>query len=663
MEENLEKNITADERELFELLKGITSVVAPNVTLRVAGGWVRDKLLGKESNDIDIMVDNMSGEKIARLITDFMGLEGPHVIEANPDASKHLETAGANIPISNGTVFDLDFAMARQEVYHDDSRIPDIKPATAEEDAFRRDLTINSLFYNVTTGQLEDFTGQGLADLQTMTIRTPEAPLKTFQDDPLRIFRTIRFVSRYNGTIDPETYSAMMDPSLREAIQTKVKKERVQEELSKTLKGPNPTMALKLLKETGILRDILEEATKGSQYEGRLAPFDMDQNNPHHELTVWDHTMKVVENVLDFYPEADPERRLIMVLTALMHDFGKLAIDLHVEKDDRTSYHGHEDASEEISNMILKYLRFNNKMSAEVSKLVGQHMRVHQLERNTGASSKALRKFLRRMGEMSLNWVDVMNHTIADAYSKGEGDVPAEVIEKYQAMQQELETALMSMTLMNDTNKVAPILNGREIMDILGVSPGPIVGQVGDFLKDIVDDNPALTKEEAAERVKSQFGSEQPPSDQMREASSCPKHLLSSSLEKIKALIKHKNAVQAMSIVRELKGDFEEDEDVIEEIAKATFDILLLDQSQKDVDVLKPVFESSEKNFFNTKICIPVLGILLLIKTGTKDEVIEEIFERMVNMDREGLFEMLSKLPKSCYRSKLADKLIKRYKS
>jgi tRNA nucleotidyltransferase (CCA-adding enzyme) len=355
---DITNNLTPDEKELFDSLRSIVQEVAPGSSLRVAGGWVRDKIMGKLSDDIDFMVDNMSGEKMARLITEKMGLQGPHVIEANPDASKHLETAGVKIPISNGTEFDLDFAMARQEVYNDESRIPEIKPASPQEDAMRRDLTINSLFYNIMNGELEDFTGKGIDDLSSMTIRTPEDPLKTFQDDPLRIFRTIRFASRYNGNIDEETLAAMNDPSLRASILQKVKKERIQEELHKTLKGPNPLVAVNLLKSTGILEDIIGEAIKGSEFEGKMAPFDMDQNNPHHELTVWDHTVKVVENILMYYPDTDPEKRAIMILTALMHDLGKLYYEIHEDKGDKTSYSGHEKASGDISKLILKYLKF-----------------------------------------------------------------------------------------------------------------------------------------------------------------------------------------------------------------------------------------------------------------------------------------------------------------
>ena len=205
---NISSSLTNDEREVFTILNNVVNKSTSSTTVRAVGGWVRDKVLGIPSDDIDIMVDNMSGEKFARLVTKYLDIKDPHVIVENPEKSKHVETSKTYIPLSSGKTQEIDFARARSEVYPPGSRIPDIQPATAPEDAMRRDLTINSLFYNINTGEIEDFTGKGIKDLVTMTIRTPENPAKTFSDDPLRIFRTIRFAAKYDGQIDPETYAA-----------------------------------------------------------------------------------------------------------------------------------------------------------------------------------------------------------------------------------------------------------------------------------------------------------------------------------------------------------------------------------------------------------------------------------------------------------------------
>jgi len=160
--------------------------------------------LGKESNDIDIALDNMHGEEFAKLIKETIpGCKGFGVIKKNSEKSKHLETATIQI---HGQWIDL--VNLRSEKYTEDSRVPIIDIGTPEEDAYRRDLTINALFYNINEDKLEDFTKQGISDLQNGIIRTPLEPLKTFTDDPLRVLRTVRFAVRFGFKILPEIIMA-----------------------------------------------------------------------------------------------------------------------------------------------------------------------------------------------------------------------------------------------------------------------------------------------------------------------------------------------------------------------------------------------------------------------------------------------------------------------
>ena len=660
----MDRNITltSDEQELFNLLNKVVSKVAPGTTLRVAGGWVRDKLLGKMSDDIDFMIDNMSGEKIARLIAQELGIAGPHVVKANPDASKHLETAGMKVTISNGTEFDLDFAIARQEIAREDSRIPDILPATPKEDAFRRDLTINSLFYNISNGNIEDFTGLGFKDLENKTIRTPEAPFKTFKDDPLRIFRTIRFVARYNGEVDPQTLIAMKDPRLQAEIQRKLSKERIEVELSKILKGPNPVLALRLLKDTGILGSIMEEATKGTEFEGQLAPFDMDQNSPHHELSVWDHTIKVVENILDFYPESGPEKRSIMILTALMHDMGKLYYKIHEDKGDKTSYSGHEDASGKLAKLILEYLKFNNHKVEQVSKLAHYHMRIHQMDRDKNLTDdnkrfRWMRKFIRKMLEDNVDAMDIMHCSMADSYSKSTGPVSDDIVEKYNIIKSQLQQTLEESNVDKNTGKFTPILNGREIMTILNIPPGRMIGTVSERVKELMDENPNISKDEAANAIKEEFLPQLTVPERIRQASSCPKHLLFQKVDAILEAIDDDNSDKALTLIIDLKEENEDDDSVCEKVADCMFKTILLDKSKKNLDILTYIFNRAEKNFFNVDLCVPVLGILLLLNTGTKNDVIELIGERMGNMAPDDLNAMLDQLPEDAHHTKIIKRL------
>ncbi|KAK9804964.1 hypothetical protein WJX73_004680 [Symbiochloris irregularis] len=181
--------------------------------LRCAGGWVRDKLLGKESHDIDIALNNMMGEDFAAHVNEHLTSRSEDlgkiaVFKRNPEQSKHLQTARMKV----GSL-ELDLVNLRSETYTD-SRIPTQAFGTPEEDALRRDFTINSLFYNITTNEVEDWTGRGQEDLQSGLIRTPLPASETFMDDPLRVLRAVRFAARFGFTLDEELQAAAASPQL-----------------------------------------------------------------------------------------------------------------------------------------------------------------------------------------------------------------------------------------------------------------------------------------------------------------------------------------------------------------------------------------------------------------------------------------------------------------
>lgn len=155
------------------------------------------------------------------------------VIETNPEQSKHLETARVKI---HGLQIDL--VNLRSETYSQTSRVPQMEFGSPSEDAHRRDLTINSLFYNVDTSQVEDFTGKGMKDLEKGWIRTPLPPLETFLDDPLRVLRAIRFAARFSFCLDPELKEAIKKAEVQQALQTKISRERIGTEIDGMFKGP-----------------------------------------------------------------------------------------------------------------------------------------------------------------------------------------------------------------------------------------------------------------------------------------------------------------------------------------------------------------------------------------------------------------------------------------
>ena len=243
-----------------------------NCEARIAGGWVRDKLLGLASHDLDIALSSLTGHTFALLLRGYLLSEefssstlavkpdSPfymdstssnklvgHItrIDANPEQSKNLETATARV-----AGLQLDFVNLRKETYIGNSRIPTMTFGTALEDAQRRDTTVNALFYNVHTRRVEDMTGFGLSDLREGIIRTPLEPSRTFLDDPLRVLRCVRFASRFGYTVDQKIVDCMRGSdgdAIRQALQSKVSRERFGIEVDKMMLGPNPKKSLDLI--------------------------------------------------------------------------------------------------------------------------------------------------------------------------------------------------------------------------------------------------------------------------------------------------------------------------------------------------------------------------------------------------------------------------------
>lgn len=522
MKDNHSIELNDTEKKIFNLLMQVVADKTPNTILRAAGGWVRDKLLGKSSQDIDIAVDNMSGQEFAILVFNWMqnnGIPIDHkmaIVKSNPDKSKHLETT--ILSIFNTPI---DFVQLRKETYDVDvdgqqSRIPtiDTNNVSAEDDALRRDFTVNAMFYNINKNEIEDFTGQGMVDLAANILRTPLDPIITFLQDPLRILRAIRFASKYNFILDEKIVLACKDLKVQKAFTKKLAHERIWKEMVGVqetegfkrgfLIGPDPARAAHLMNLLGI-RDLLftlseKEKNKLGIKQDDTAHWDADQNTPHHNLSIWEHTLEAMnhlsriskESNIDEGKENKEVEEIVRNLSILLHDIGKCDLCSRQTKEDGSfSYLGHAESSAKMAEYILdEKFKAPKDITYRVKNIVLNHMRLHILEKNPTDSS--LRRVLKEIGD---DWQNLIYHSIADAMGK-KGAVEDL---KYRPM---IDRMIKLKSEQGGSTKPKRPIDGNVIISVLGLTPGPKIKQVTDALDEALLENPTMNSEEAIEFIK-----------------------------------------------------------------------------------------------------------------------------------------------------------------
>ena len=399
------------EQKIFNFLKAAKQNIPElrDVEFRVAGGWIRDKLMNKESDDIDIAVSKFSGIELVRLLESFAkrnnieGIGRAHEVsleKTNEPTEKNPGLMVGAIPIFGQKV---EFVPMRTEVYSQESRQPIIQRTDdVKADAKRRDLTINDLYYNIDTGEVEDPTGMGLSDLKNKILRTPLDPVKTFSEDPLRMLRLLRFSSRYpDFTIPKNVLDSLNNPELHEAYIKKVSTERAGKEILKMLAGYDPVKAVESLFKSGLYKAVFQtDLMKKVVPEG----VQMDQRTMYHRYNLMDHTLQVMSQIDSKMRErGEPdEMRALMNLVALFHDFGKMyeglaqPITNDPSREGQMRYLGHEDRSAEMADEIMKSMDIGSSKRKLVTTLISQHMIPHK---NKGEDwpKKSIRKALKRL--------------------------------------------------------------------------------------------------------------------------------------------------------------------------------------------------------------------------------------------------------------------------
>lgn len=486
----------------------------PEPVARICGGWVRDKILGKPSKDLDISIDSMTGEQFGNFLAEYNRLHHLKAVgrmqttESRPEQIK-------NLAVSFVTIYGqpVEILSLRKEEYRPGDRNPiRVSRATPEEDALRRDLTINALFYNCTTGKIEDFTGKGLQDLKTLTLRTPVDPIRTFEDDPLRLLRVLRFHARYGGsTIAPEVLAAMKDPHIQQLIVQKLHSdrnapgivpERTAEELRKTMLGQQPEKAFRTMYETGLLGKLMNLPSS-------FSPMDMDQKNRHHIYSVIEHTFRVLEHVNRFALEENlsTNERMHLNFAALFHDMGKLDPRTHKAKPDGSyGYSGdplredrlaHEESSAQVWESFANALQLSNTERDTVRDVILGHMKPHaHLEDRV--DDRALRRYMRKHPLWHLHYL----HALGDLHGK---EINPDEVEQFQEQRKRLSTLNTPVQTRKD------LLDGKAIMGLVGpeYEVAPPKGQKGyievikERIREAQDEDPSFTKDDASRLVSS----------------------------------------------------------------------------------------------------------------------------------------------------------------
>jgi len=435
----------------------------------IAGGYVRDQVMGLNPKDIDLVVALPDGGiKFAEWICKKVGV---YKKGSNPVIYPKFGTAKFQLykVIHKGLdISDLEFeaVMTRSEEYERGSRKPKVKAGTLAQDVERRDFTVNSLLKDLTTGEVLDLTGMGHKDIARGVIQTPLNPDVIFSDDPLRMLRAVRFTVKYGWDLPMFMIKAMKRNA--NTLPT-ISNERIRDELNKMLVSKNPKQAIRIMQVTGLIKHVMPE----------LEVLRGLKQNKYHKWDAMGHTLEVL---------AKTKPSVITRLAGLMHDIGKA--DAQTIIDGEIHFYKHELISADIAGSIMKRLSYDNAIIKAVKTAIGNHMRLKQSgSEGEIISDKALRKLKKDLGahlEDTLNVIHADNESHADAYN-----LPKQI--------GGIKDRLDKLDMGSGGTLALPI-DGNDIIARYKLdqrTQGRLVGQIKATVEDAVLENPKLTKSQA----------------------------------------------------------------------------------------------------------------------------------------------------------------------
>lgn len=432
--------------------------------LALVGGPVRDAFLGRTAPDIDCTT-SANPDQILEIVKP--------LTSAHWDIGRAFGTIGARF--GNDTV---EITTYRADQYSLDSRKPEVAFGTdLNEDLFRRDFTINSMALRLPDKTFVD-PFNGLGDLLAGIIRTPGKAEDSFSDDPLRMLRAARFASQLGFEIESATFEAMKSMASRIEI---ISAERIQQELIKLMLGKFPRKGLTALVDSGLAEIVLPE----------LPALKLEVDEHHHHKDVYEHTLTVVEQSIDYEKDYGLEPDFVLRFAALLHDCGKPKTR-RLEPGGGVSFHQHDLVGARLAKKRMQALKFDNDTIKSVARLIELHLRFFGYGEQAWTDS-AVRRYVRDADDQLIRLHAL---TRADVTTRNKRKA-----ERLSFAYDDLESRIAKLREQEELDALRPDLSGEEIMQILDLKPGPDVGKARNFLMELRLEEGALGPDEAKARL------------------------------------------------------------------------------------------------------------------------------------------------------------------
>jgi len=432
--------------------------------LALVGGPVRDAFLGRRSPDLDFTT-TATPDEILQIIKP--------MVDAHWDIGREFGTIGARIGNDH-----IEITTYRADKYELDSRKPEVafgKDLT--EDLLRRDFTVNAMALRLPERVFVD-PFNGLRDLIDGVIRTPGKPEDSFSDDPLRMIRGARFVAQLEFEIEPETFEAMV--SMAERIEI-ISAERIHDEFVKLMKGKNPRLGLEVLVDSGLAALVLPE----------LPALKLEVDEHHHHKDVFEHTLTVVDQAIDYEKDYGLEADFVLRFAALMHDIGKPATR-KLEPGGGVSFYHHDLVGAKLAKKRMQALRFDNDTIKSVCLLIELHLRFFGYSDQAWTDS-AIRRYVRDAGDQLLR-LHALTRADVTTRNKRKADRLSHAYD-------DLEQRIAVIAEQEQLNAMRPDLSGEDIMRILDLKPSRDVGEAYNYLLELRIEEGPLGPDEAEKRL------------------------------------------------------------------------------------------------------------------------------------------------------------------